>query len=61
MLINEKFIPEKSFLPFCQIGFDTGLESTSHLSDTEIPSVIGKPNPGTLLIPKEGVSEKNKS
>lgn len=44
--------------PFCQIGLAGGLESTSHFSDTDIPSVIGNPNPGTRLMPKDGVSEK---
>lgn len=45
------------FLPFCQTGVDGGLESTSHFNETGIPTVRGVPNPGILLIPKEGVSE----
>jgi hypothetical protein len=47
-------------IPFCQTGDDGGLESTSHFRDTEIPSLIGIPNPGILLIPKEGVSISKK-
>ena len=43
-------------VPFCQTGDDGGFESTSHLRDTEILSLIGIPNPGILLIPNEGVS-----
>lgn len=43
-------------VPFCQTGEDGGFESTSHFKDTGIPSRIGMPNPGFLLIPKEGVS-----
>lgn len=47
-------------VPFCQTGVDGGFESTSHLRDTEILSLIGIPNPGILLIPKEGVSRNTK-
>lgn len=46
----------KKYIPFCQTGDDGGFESTSHFKETEIPSLIGIPNPGILLIPNEGVS-----
>jgi len=45
-----------NILPFCQTGDDGGFESTSHFSDTGMPSLIGMPNPGIRLIPNEGVS-----
>ena len=41
---------------FCQIGLDLGFESTSHFKDTGMPSLIGKPKPGSLDMAKEGVS-----
>lgn len=43
---------------FCQTGRALGFESTSHLSETGIPSLIGNPKPGSLDMAKEGVSEK---
>lgn len=43
-------------IPFCQTGDDGGFESTSHFRDTGRPSLIGIPNPGIRLIPKDGVS-----
>ena len=41
---------------FCHIAVLGGLESTSHLSDTGIPSRNGYPKPGVLVIANDGVS-----
>lgn len=43
------------------MGLDGGFESTSHFKDTAIPSLRGKPKPGSLLMANDGPSEKKKS
>lgn len=42
---------------FCHIAELDGLESTSHLSETGIPSRNGYPKPGVRVIANDGVSE----
>lgn len=45
-----------SLSSFCQMAVDGGFESTSHFSDTGIPSRRGYPKPGVLVIANDGVS-----
>lgn len=47
-------------IPFCQTGEDGGLLSTSHLRETEMPSLNGNPNPGVRIIAKDGVTVNRK-
>lgn len=42
---------------FCHIAELDGLESTSHLSETGIPSRNGYPKPGVRVMANDGVSE----
>lgn len=41
---------------FCQMGVLDGFESTSHLSDTSMPSRNGYPKPGVREMANDGVS-----
>lgn len=41
---------------FCHTGVLGGFESTSHLSETSIPSRSGLPKPGAREIANDGVS-----
>lgn len=42
---------------FSHIAVETGLASTSHLSETGIPSNMGMPKPGSREMANDGVSE----
>lgn len=44
---------------FCQSGVLGGFESTSHFSDTSMPSRSGYPKPGVREIANDGVSLYN--
>lgn len=45
---------------FCHIAELVGFESTSHLSDTGIPSRNGYPKPGVRVMANDGVSVEKK-
>lgn len=44
-------------LPRCHTGKLDGLLSTSHFRLTDMPSMMGVPNPGERVITNDGVSE----